>query len=260
MGFPTPRRPPHTDPSQPRLTFKQERYTENTGIWTTLYVQTPVVRQGGTLCLPIAYSLPSTIPILQSTNSAMCHWFSTYMLHASSAPRQNSPGTDVASALIFLTPLCPWTTLSDSVLQGLMTEVVRCIPNPEKSQALPAVRQHPPHLLFPALALALLPRGSSGWAWQEASARLHTSTSSRPSLHSPSPIPEKGGSLEVNHQSFIFRAGKKRGRHCSTTEFCKAFEILAVVSETDSDICILCVSSITFEEWIRLSKALSSEI
>ena len=82
-----------------------------------------MVREEGTLCLHIAYSLPSTIPILQSPNSATCHWFSTYVLHASSAPRHNSPGMDVASALIFLTPLCPLTPLSDSVLQGLMTEV-----------------------------------------------------------------------------------------------------------------------------------------
>lgn len=123
MGSPTPRSPPCTDPSQPWLTIKQERCTENMGTWTTLYVQTPMVGEGGTLCLHIAYSLPSTISILQSPNSATCHWFSTYMLHASSVPRHNSPGMDVASALIFLSPLCPLTPLSDSVLQGLMTEV-----------------------------------------------------------------------------------------------------------------------------------------
>ena len=93
------------------------------GSWATLYVQTPMVQEGGALCLPIAHSLPSTIPVLQSPNSATCHWCRTYVLRASSAPRHNSRGTDVASALIFLTPLCPLTPLSDSVLQGLMTEV-----------------------------------------------------------------------------------------------------------------------------------------
>lgn len=175
VGSPTLRRPPCTDSSQPRLTLKQERCAENMGSWATLYVQTPMVQEGGALCLPIAHSLPSTIPVLQSPNSATCHWCRTYVLRASSAPRHNSRGTDVASALIFLTPLCPLTPLSDSVLQGLMTEVC--------TQSVFLTQKNPKPCLW---CVSILPVScSQPWPWpctlavllaepgQEASTRLH---------------------------------------------------------------------------------------
>lgn len=92
-----------------------------------------------------------------------------------SAPRHNSPGTDVASALIFLTPLCPLTPLSDSVLQGLMTEVC--------AQSVFLTQKNPKPCLW---CVSILPIScSQPWPWpctlavllaepgQEASTRLH---------------------------------------------------------------------------------------
>lgn len=130
------------------------------GSWATLYVQTPME---GVPCLPIAHSLPSTSPSSSPQTHNVTGAAPTCC--GPPAPRHNSPGTDVASALIFLTPLCPLTPLSDSVLQGLMTEVcaqsVFLTQKKSQAPALWCVKG----LLLPAWPWPCTLEVLLGWAW-----------------------------------------------------------------------------------------------